>query len=77
MLDMHSELAKVIESCNEECKKCYEDFQRADIDFSPSMCSRCKNGQLLHETLIRFSKAEKQWGEIDWNSSRWQDLYKS
>ncbi len=66
---------QIIEKCNEECRRCQEDFQKSGIEFRSSMCRFCPTGQKLHEALKKTNSAEKQWDNIDWNSSKWKDFY--
>lgn len=66
----------IVKECNEECQKCKMDFDKDGIEFSPSMCKFCDNGQKLHKALCQTSEAEKAWDKTDWNSSKYKDLYK-
>ena len=70
------DLEKNVEACNEECRRCKNDFEKADITFSPSMCKFCKNGQKLQEALCQISEAEKHWDEQNWGSSKLKGFYK-
>lgn len=66
---------QIIKECNDECKRCREDYEKAGIEFRTSMCTYCKNGQKLHEAEMATSKAEREWGKQDWNSSQLKDYY--
>lgn len=66
----------IIRECNEECHKCMKDFAKDGIEFSPSMCKFCSNGQKLHKALCKTSEGEKRWDNTDWTSSKYKDLYK-
>jgi hypothetical protein len=66
---------KIIEECNEECRLCQRDFQRSEIEFSPTMCKFCPTGQKLHEILKKVTPTEKKWDNLDWNSSQLKDFY--
>ena len=48
----------IVKECNEECQKCKMDFDKDGIEFSPSMCKFCDNGQKLHKALCQTSEAE-------------------
>ena len=65
-----------IESCNKICQKCKKNFEQDGIDFSPSMCKFCDNGQKLHQALSQSSDSEKKWDSINWNSSKFKTFYK-
>ena len=71
----HEDLEAQIQKCNEECMKCMDSFQREGITFSADLCRYCQNGAKLHRLLIHQSKAEKQWGNLDWNSCKFENLY--
>lgn len=67
---------ETIKECNEKCQKCMNDFAKDGIDFSPSMCKFCENGQKLHKLFTLTSESEKKWDRIDWNSEKFKNLYK-
>ena len=66
---------QIIDDCNEECRRCRADYEKAEIDFDHHVCTMCKNGQKLHETLIKANPGEKAWGDQDWNSFRLKGFY--
>lgn len=64
-----------IDALSVECTKCQQDFAKAGIQFSAHMCSSCTTGIRLHQLGMQISSAERKWGNIDWNSSRWKNYY--
>ncbi len=68
-------MPKTVEMCNQECKKCMADFEKASIPFDPGMCRYCPNGLELHRLLLKTDAGEQEWGEIDWNSHRFERYY--
>ena len=72
---MKTDRNKIIEECNQECQACREDFEKAGIFFTHTMCAGCSNGHKLHNALCRVSPAEEAWGKLAWNSSKYEDLY--
>lgn len=72
---METNWEKIIEECNQECQVCREDFEKAGVDFSHVMCRGCTNGHKLHNALCRVSPGERAWGNLDWNSSRYENYY--
>ena len=69
------QLEAEIKECNEQCQSCMDSFQKEGMFFSPSVCRYCQNGAKLHKLLVQVSKAEEQWGNIDWNSCKYERLY--
>jgi len=64
-----------VEECNVECMKCRNDYERAGVEFSALACSMCPIGEKLHQALLTISEGERKFGAIDWNSSRYEELY--
>lgn len=64
-----------MDDLNAECAKCQQDFAKAGIPLSARMCNACSTGIKLHQLGMKTSTAEKKWGNIDWNSSRWKTYY--
>ncbi len=66
---------KIVDECNEECARCIDDYLKSGIDFQQGSCRYCPTGARLHEALLKVSKAEKKWGDQDWNSSQLKQFY--
>lgn len=56
------EYQQEIEMRNRECKQCKQEYERKGINFSPSACRYCENGQRLHELYLKTSEREQEWG---------------
>ena len=69
------QLEAEIKECNEECQSCMDSFLREGMTFSASLCRYCQNGSKLHSLLTQVSEAEAQWGNLDWNSCKYERFY--
>lgn len=74
-MEEHNELEAEIQKCNEECKACLESFQKEGITFSANLCRYCPTGAKLHKMLVHVSDAETRWGNLDWNSCKYEKFY--
>lgn len=71
----HSDIEDQVRRCNEECMECVESFQKEGFSFSVSMCKFCPNGAKLHSLLVKTSKGEADFGNLDWNSCKYKRYY--
>ena len=74
-MEEQTRLTEEIQECNNACKECQESFMKEGITFSPTICRYCPTGAKLHKFLIRVSAAEAQWGNLDWNSCKYEKFY--
>lgn len=59
-----------MEDCNRACEKCLKENMGL-ID--RSQCMYCPVGRRAHEI---DKKENPEWDAIDWNSSKWEELYR-
>lgn len=69
------QLEAEIKECNEQCQSCMDSFLKEDLTFSPSYCRYCSIGSKLHRLLTQISEAEACWGNLDWNSCKYERFY--
>lgn len=62
-----------LEELNKECEKCLADATKRFESVDRIKCAEfCPIGRKIHELEVNSSS---KWNDVDWNTSKFEDLY--